>query len=732
MNQDISNGAQVGILIELGSPFNTDQQLKSAECTAERSIEKKSTTEEISTTDNTSGTSSESSEKKDENIIEPETEVNQELRWSEDIPLVENEQFDFDLSLSPNCTNDEDLQEEEDEVFFGPVNHREKCVRAGKEIDSVKPLSPLTNEQYAELFKEAIGLVMDLQQDDTKTKQKKTSGETEEFISKTLETLKLSSQYESSPELPIDYGNKTAITETKCFKREQKKMIRSPRRQTYVVNRNPEAELPKASECVSKMKPGNNVVFKAKGAVQQHIHKPLPKKKNVLKSNLLPNKPVSKKKQEASKPVISKQFLRTSPPKRTRKSSVCSDDSFSDTSSIMSDMSEASTSSIPIPGRKRSLPVPKLKKSGLAMPTRTASERTNASKVPSNKPTLMKPGTFQRRTLTVSRSVKTDSTTKGQQQPLKATMSLKSTKKTTPNNSKTQPGTKDRTKMIGKTPEPSISRCPQLKKGSLSTTLPATPVFQEKRVVPKRIISSSSKSDALKKSTSSTSSPTSAMSLRTTPSTPSVTVRPKGSASTTGSARRRSGIPTPMRSTTKSRFSFNNVPPPSPLPMRMSQSSTSSSVSDSPVSPDVIQERAAFTRKQEQSASPVCTHVIEKKGNEEQAQDPQPPATGDLNPVMLEITSKLEHLDSPVFENKAEKNDKRHLFAASGNAKQQLKCDVKLSPAKTPVLIDLNDSKSSQVSPNVANLIKFGDTPEAKELMKTLPVSEKENLLIVI
>ena len=54
------------------------------------------------------------------------------------------------------CNND---LEDEDEVFFGPVGHRERCVNSGlQDDDNFKPMSPLNSEQIAELFKEATAV----------------------------------------------------------------------------------------------------------------------------------------------------------------------------------------------------------------------------------------------------------------------------------------------------------------------------------------------------------------------------------------------------------------------------------------------------------------------------------------------------------------------------------------------------------------------------------------------
>lgn len=51
--------------------------------------------------------------------------------------------------------------EDEDEVFFGPIGHKERCVTVNSGLqddDNYKPLSPLNGEQIAELFKEATAV----------------------------------------------------------------------------------------------------------------------------------------------------------------------------------------------------------------------------------------------------------------------------------------------------------------------------------------------------------------------------------------------------------------------------------------------------------------------------------------------------------------------------------------------------------------------------------------------
>ncbi|XP_041113477.1 G2 and S phase-expressed protein 1-like isoform X3 [Polyodon spathula] len=76
--------------------------------------------------------------------------------------LLTEEKFDFDLTLSPASVNDED----EDEVFVGPVRHKEKCVSVGIEKQSnvtesksetipTESWSPISGDRFVEIFKEA-------------------------------------------------------------------------------------------------------------------------------------------------------------------------------------------------------------------------------------------------------------------------------------------------------------------------------------------------------------------------------------------------------------------------------------------------------------------------------------------------------------------------------------------------------------------------------------------------
>ncbi|CAH6791308.1 G2 and S phase-expressed protein 1 [Phodopus roborovskii] len=88
----------------------------------------------------------------------------------EDILLLEDEKFDFDLSLSFSSAN------EDDEVFFGPVGHKERCIAASLDLSGPVPgqtltaasgspcaWSPLTGEKFVEVYKEAHLLALQIE-----------------------------------------------------------------------------------------------------------------------------------------------------------------------------------------------------------------------------------------------------------------------------------------------------------------------------------------------------------------------------------------------------------------------------------------------------------------------------------------------------------------------------------------------------------------------------------------
>ncbi|XP_029951510.1 G2 and S phase-expressed protein 1 [Salarias fasciatus] len=99
---------------------------------------------------------------------------------SSDVFFLPEEKFDFDVSLSPCSTADED----EDEVFVGPVSHKERCVSQAVasrlQSEGVQASwSPLTGEQLDAICQEAHKLANELQSSEPAGG---TAADTEDFI----------------------------------------------------------------------------------------------------------------------------------------------------------------------------------------------------------------------------------------------------------------------------------------------------------------------------------------------------------------------------------------------------------------------------------------------------------------------------------------------------------------------------------------------------------------------
>lgn len=112
-----------------------------------------------------------------------------DCRANSDVFFLPDEKFDFDVSLSPASSRGD---EAEDEVFVGPVSHKEKCVS----VNVASPLenhsitwSPLTGEQLEAVCQEAHRLASQLQSTvshdenrDTTSVTMDTMTEQEEFV----------------------------------------------------------------------------------------------------------------------------------------------------------------------------------------------------------------------------------------------------------------------------------------------------------------------------------------------------------------------------------------------------------------------------------------------------------------------------------------------------------------------------------------------------------------------
>ena len=73
------------------------------------------------------------------------------------------------LLFSENEEPDADVPEEDNEIFFGPVGHTEKCVAVGvnEASHSLQPLSPLSAVQMAELCREAYTVAYQIEHADS-------------------------------------------------------------------------------------------------------------------------------------------------------------------------------------------------------------------------------------------------------------------------------------------------------------------------------------------------------------------------------------------------------------------------------------------------------------------------------------------------------------------------------------------------------------------------------------
>ncbi|XP_033647423.1 mucin-5AC-like [Asterias rubens] len=513
--------------------------------------------------------------------------------------LIDSEQFDFDLPVSPVQRSKAVDVDDEDEVFFGPVGFTESCVakktqlNSQSPIDDNKPMSPLNVEQYLELFLEANKVAMEL------TKRDERSGSS---VADETEKDKEASDAETQRSDP---GTKSVIQEdahdkvgqlpqkpaAKDFKLLVKKEIRSPRRGTYVVavtpaGTPPPQHLPSADECVSKLAQDKPKVmqFNAAGSKESQIKKEskLPVR-GLRKLSKLPMTAGLKKATipQPSTVTSTDKLLRKkiySPPKRKRLNSCESEDISEGGSSVKSETFEAPIPHLGIPkGKRPILGNLNLKdKSGVGSSgqpvsgsTDAKATATNVPKAPVTKPSLLQQGSLNRRVVQANRSLKL--VKPGQHgsmvlakkpQPVKAVAKGAKVASTE------------------ETPKKTVTAASTTKQMTrLQPQTPSTPIHQAKKSLPKRILSSEmSAGKPTPRSLSASSVPT--PHAKIPPSTPSRSDS-KAIPASAGSARRRSGLPTPSRLRTfasTSRSSTSSViSNPSPIKFRLSRTSTTSS-----------------------------------------------------------------------------------------------------------------------------------------------------------
>ncbi|NXU32373.1 GTSE1 protein, partial [Thalassarche chlororhynchos] len=148
-----------------------------------------------------------------------------------DFHLLTDETFDFDLSLSPASGN-------EDEVFVGPLGHKEKCIAVNIEAkksaekksaptsDDKLMWSPLTGEKFVEIFKEARLLALQIETE-SKNEQTKIS-QSEERENKIIE------KFVEDPKSKLKILRNQNV----------EKSPRAVKRETYCVRDSPACQLP--------------------------------------------------------------------------------------------------------------------------------------------------------------------------------------------------------------------------------------------------------------------------------------------------------------------------------------------------------------------------------------------------------------------------------------------------------------------------------------------------------
>ncbi|NWV59795.1 GTSE1 protein, partial [Malurus elegans] len=133
-----------------------------------------------------------------------------------DFTLLTDEKFDFDLSLSSTSGN-------EDEVFIGPVGHKERCIAASIEakksvsaFDEKLTWSPLQGEKFVEIFKEArlLALQIETGSKDKETKITQSEGQENKIVETFVEDSK--SKLKILRNKNIEISPRPAKRETYC------------------------------------------------------------------------------------------------------------------------------------------------------------------------------------------------------------------------------------------------------------------------------------------------------------------------------------------------------------------------------------------------------------------------------------------------------------------------------------------------------------------------------------
>ncbi|XP_041457991.1 G2 and S phase-expressed protein 1-like isoform X3 [Lytechinus variegatus] len=627
----------------------------------------------------------------------------------DDLALIENETFDFDLPVSPqechgnnkliDLQEDDEMVDDEDEVFIGPVGHKEKCVATNAEmaIAEQKPMSPPTAEQYASLFKEAMALSLELQGTSS------SSGSSSSNRSDSSSSIKEPNERKSSVTPALDciqenLGAKEVVqgvkekhagcededtmSELERFKRPVKKDIRNPtRRGTYTVASNQPSPYPTA-ETIDCIKP------EPKGDPPIKVLQPRPPTQSIIargRGSMLPTR-----------------GLRRPTPVSTRK---CDDTASRSDQSKNGTANHQEITKIPNSGFQKPLVkklIPKasgLKKPGFMSESNVPSEtKTAATKLPTKKIGLMKPSTISR----PANRNGTNGAVANKPQPMKATMTFGASNEDS--SGAATNGTRPSKKAIVTSQVPSTGK---RKVAAPRAATPSTPVFQEKKVIPKRLLASGTggtttpaKGAVTPRRSSISSLPRPSTPVQ--PSTPhtrhtSISVPP--SSVGTSSARRRSGIPTPNRRASTTTRPGSRLAAPSAISRPQS---------------------AQATRKESSRFSPLLLSPL------------QTPPEFKLSPDGPDDITKPLQVDDIIPHPDATGSSPEFTLQKNPAPDNVLRTRTNLPVKESSPVTKLATPKDK---PSVGTLIDFGSaTPKDKKGMKTPMQPEqtavKENLLI--
>ncbi|XP_013914166.1 PREDICTED: G2 and S phase-expressed protein 1 [Thamnophis sirtalis] len=279
---------------------------------------------------------------------------------SNDFHLLSEEKFDFDLSLSPTSEN-------EDEVFVGPMNHKEKCIAVRLESQEESqnktqshdlPWSPPAGDKFVEIFKEARLLAFQLKSGNKPDKNNTIhprEGKTEvveKFVKESKSKLKI---FEKG--IVADKTPTTPRRETYCLWESPISQLQKRLRQPVTIMDRPRSlntpspaktdKLPKMHS-VSSPQAKNNTSLQNRSKFQTAKTSPAPRNKN-----LIAGEPKQGKLPSSSSRIYSN-------------SMGSSEDLLSDKSSVTSDAGELSFCTSSSMQSKRTLPTP----SKLEMKTR--------------------------------------------------------------------------------------------------------------------------------------------------------------------------------------------------------------------------------------------------------------------------------------------------------------------------------------------------------------------------